>query len=87
MEKISKMRNKKGMSLSLNYIVVAVIVITVAIIVIFGFKNMFSQEADTISDEYIGKMKDSDNDGVPDFMDKCPGEDDEECEKDKSQTG
>lgn len=67
------MKNKKGVELSLNVIVIAAIVLIVVTVSIMVFTDIMGDSINKINDLF-GKMDDNDKDGIEDIMDQCPCE-------------
>ena len=61
---------RKSMS-ALGVIITAIILVIVAVVVIFIFRNLILQEADVVRVQ-ISEFGDCDDDGVKNFIDKCP---------------
>jgi len=73
-----KMKNKRGVELSLNVIVIAVIVLVIVVVSIMVFTGIMGDSTKKIYNIF-GKMEDHDKDGIEDIMDNCP------CEPGKSE--
>jgi len=67
-----KMKNKKAVELSLNVIVIAVIILIVLIVSIVIFTGLVGESASDTKITMRSITKDSDGDGIKDFLDKCP---------------
>ncbi len=65
------MKNKKGVELSMNVVIITVILLVVLVVVIAMFYNLFRKETGQI-EEKIGGLDDCDCDGTINMFDKCP---------------
>ena len=71
------MKSKKGIELTMQTIVVAILVLVVLIVSIMLYTRYVNKSANEI-DKQFGLMGDIDEDGTINMFDKCP------CEKDIS---
>ena len=62
---------KKGVELSLNTVVIAIILLIALAVIVTVFIRLFGQEAVQIKDQ-ISSLGDEDGDGVINTFDKCP---------------
>jgi len=67
------MKNKRGVELSLNVIVIAAIVLVVVTVSIMVFTGIIGESTGKIHN-IIGDMEDYDGDEIEDIIDKCPCE-------------
>lgn len=63
--------NKKGIELSFNAIVIAILVLLVLIVVSTTFLRLFGKQTEQIGDQ-ISSLDDTDGDGIINLFDKCP---------------
>ncbi len=66
------MKNKEGVELSLNVIVVAVIVLIVLVISIMIYRNKMGENVTIIDGVIVDMNGDCDGDNVNNLFDKCP---------------
>ena len=66
------MKNKEGVELSLNVIVVAVIVLIVLVISIMIYKNKMGENVTIIDGVIVDMNGDCDGDKISNLFDKCP---------------
>jgi predicted PurR-regulated permease PerM len=72
MKQLKIINNKKGLSMTWEVLVTIIILLVVAVIIIFTFATKFGDGTSDLPSTEQGS--DKDNDGVPDFMDPCKGE-------------
>jgi len=66
-----KLDSKKGVELSLNTVIIALILLITIVVVIALFMKLFTKEGTAIG-EKIDSLEDTDSDGVVNMFDKCP---------------
>lgn len=64
-------KSKKGVELSLNTVIIALILLITIVVVIALFMKLFTKEGGVISG-HIDSAADPDGDGVINMFDKCP---------------
>jgi hypothetical protein len=62
---------KKGIEMTANTIVVFALVLIVFVVMVFIFRTQIGKEADIIG-EQLDSFGDCDDDGIRNFLDKCP---------------
>ena len=62
----------KKASMPLNYVITAIILLIVLFVILFTFTDLFKKEKGALDDSITSVTKDSDNDGIYNFYDKCP---------------
>jgi hypothetical protein len=64
-------KNKKGVELSLNTVIIAAILLITIIVIVAVFTRLFGKEASQI-EEKISGLDDEDGDGIVNMFDDCP---------------
>lgn len=65
------MNNKRGVELSLNTVIIAILLLVVLAIMIIAFQNLFGKNVSIFDDKVDCTKEDTDGDGVNDILDKC----------------